>query len=398
MFKLNFTVRDIYDRLFLLLFAVDVLLRLIWLDQPAGRLILDENFYVNAARVILGSGSFRGQPVVPGFDPLRAHPPLVKLLIALSMFLIGDNGFGWRLPSAIFGSVAVVLFYMLLRKLADRKTAFIGAFLFSFDNLIFVLSRVAMLDIFTLTFMLLGFYLYFSNRPYLSALSMALSMLTKLTGAAGLVVVTLVEVARFLPERSTRPFWKGLVGWIGKYFAVCLFSFLLILAVLDYFWVGLGNFFQPFSFFYAESVLRTVPAACPRGPIISCPWQWLINQVPIEFSWFSFDLKFAMNPEILFFALPAIAYSAYRYLRGRSIFGLFNVVWFLVTYLPYYPSVIFTHTQTFIFYFLLTMPSVCAAIAYAIVDRRFPRLVILTYLYVVLIFFFLMFPFRVVPP
>jgi hypothetical protein len=43
------------------------------------------------------------------------------------------------------------------------------------------------------------------------------------------------------------------------------------------------------------------------------------------------------------------------------------------------------------------MPAVCGAIAYAIVDTRLPRLVILAYFYAVLVYFFLMFPFKAIP-
>jgi dolichyl-phosphate-mannose-protein mannosyltransferase len=159
--SLGLSITDNYDRLFLILFVVDIVLRIIWLDKPAGWLILDEHWYVNAARVVLGQPStFRSfyKDAPPGLDPNSAHPPLAVLMIALSIGLFGDNGFGWRFLSVCFGSVAVLVFYLLLKKAAEKKVALIGTFLFSFDNLIFVQSRVAMLDIFTLTFMLLGFY------------------------------------------------------------------------------------------------------------------------------------------------------------------------------------------------------------------------------------------------
>jgi dolichyl-phosphate-mannose-protein mannosyltransferase len=387
-------MKDFYDRLFLILFAVDIILRTIWLDKPTDWLFFDEHFYVNAARVILGYGDVKGLPVVYGLDPTPYHPPLAKLLIALSIYMIGDNGFGWRLPSALFGSVAVLLFYLLLKNVAGKKVALIGAFLFSFDSLIFALSRIGMLDIFTLTFMLLGFYLYFAGRPYMSAVSMALSTLTKLPGASGVVVVAIVEVALFLQNRPGSRSWRSLVGWISKYAATYASSLLLTLAVLDYFWVGYGDFFRPFVL--AQQSIEPHEVSCPSG-IISCPWQWLINQIPIHFSILSFKLTFAMNPAILFFAVPAIIYSTYRYIRGRSLFGLFNVVWFLVTYLPYYPPAILSHTATYIFYFVLAMPSVCAAVAYVIVDRRVPRPLIFAYFVIVLFFFFSLFPFRTIP-
>ncbi len=47
-----------------------------------------------------------------------------------------------------------------------QQAPIIATFLFSFDTLTFVLGRIAILDIFTLTFMLLGFYWYFTGHSY----------------------------------------------------------------------------------------------------------------------------------------------------------------------------------------------------------------------------------------
>ena len=114
---LDLSLSNLYDRLFLILFIVDIALRLLWLDKPAGSLIFDEWYYVNVARVILHlpqSLGSNGQPpyvnVPLGLDPNHEHPPLAKLLIALSMWILGNNGFAWRLPSVIFGSVSVLAF------------------------------------------------------------------------------------------------------------------------------------------------------------------------------------------------------------------------------------------------------------------------------------------------
>jgi dolichyl-phosphate-mannose-protein mannosyltransferase len=36
------------------------------------------------------------------------HPPLVKQLMAMSIRTFGDVPFGWRYPSVLFGSLAIV--------------------------------------------------------------------------------------------------------------------------------------------------------------------------------------------------------------------------------------------------------------------------------------------------
>ena len=53
-FKPNLSIRNNYDRAFLIILLVDIVLRVIWLDKPEGSLIFDEWYYVNVARVILG--------------------------------------------------------------------------------------------------------------------------------------------------------------------------------------------------------------------------------------------------------------------------------------------------------------------------------------------------------
>jgi len=410
------SLKSIYDKLFLFLFVVDLILRVLWLDKPSGSLIFDEWYYVNVARVILGipqSVGADGKPpyinVPSGLDPNHEHPPLAKLLIALSMYFLGDNGFGWRIPSVIFGSISVLVFYLLMKKIARYEPLpLIAAFLFSFDNLIFVQSRIAILDIFTLTFMLLGFYWYFAGRPYLSAIGMTLSTLCKITGAAGFIVIAIVHAARFVKDHPKSRPWNDLFGWFEKYAATYVVSFLLILTVLDRLWVGYSNPFEHLQFILNYST--SLVSSCPNG-IISCPWQWLINQVQIPYLTVNVEItagnatkRFdsiafvgAMNPAILYLTIPAMLYAGYDCYRKKSDFALFTLVWFAVTYLPYYPAVLLGHRVTYLFYFLMTMPAVCAGVAYMVAEQNPPKLVVLFYLAVVIVSFYLMFPFKVIP-
>jgi len=413
---LDLSWKSVYDRLFLVLFLVDLVLRTIWLDKPTGSLIFDEWYYVNVARVILRlpqSLGGNGKPPYPdatmGLDPNHEHPPLAKLFIAFSMYLFGDNGFGWRIPSVIFGAVGIIVFYLLMKKITKYQSLpLIATFLFSFDNLIFVQSRIATLDIFTLTFMLIGFYWYFSGHPYLSAVGMALSTLTKATGGAGFIIIVVLHVTRFIRDDSRGRKWNDLFAWFEKYTATFAATFLLILTVLDRLWVGYSNPLDHIQFIlnYSSSLV----SSCPNG-IISCPWQWLINQVTIPYLTVNVEVtsgsvtkKFdsisfmgAMNPAILYLTIPAMLYLAYDAYTKKGDFSLFTLIWFAITYLPYYPAAVIGHRVTYLFYFLMTMPAVCAGVAYMIADQNPPKLVVLFYLIVVAVSFYLMFPFKVIP-
>ena len=420
--KLDLNLKNLYDRLFLILFVVDIALRMIWLNQPPGSLIFDEWYYVNVARVILGlpqSVGSNGQPpyvnAIPGIDPNQEHPPLAKLMIALSMHLLGNNGYGWRIPSVIFGSLAILVFYLLMKKITKFEQApIIATFLLSFDTLTFVLSRIAILDIFMLTFMLLGFYWYFTNHPYFSALGMALSSLCKITGVAGFAVIVVLQAFRCIKNRGEGSTWNAYFSWFEKYLTTFAVSFLILLTLFDnitrLLWVG-PPYANPFVHIqYILTYSSSLVSSCPNG-IISCPWQWLANQIQIPYLVVNVQVTAGnvvskhdsiaflgmMNPTILYLAIPAMLYLSYTYFNAKDDFSSFNLVWFAAAYLPYLPAVIFGNRVTYLFYFLPAMPAVCAAVAYMIADQNPPKLVVLFYLAVVVAWFFWMFPFKVVP-
>jgi predicted membrane-bound dolichyl-phosphate-mannose-protein mannosyltransferase len=280
--------------------------------------------------------------------------------------------------------------------------------LFSFDNLVFIQSRIAILDIFTLTFMLFAVYCYFSDHLYLSAVTLSLSTLTKATGAAGFLLIGGFHLVKFLTSESKKRSLNKLLKWFEKYIAVYAVCFLAILTVLDRLWVGYSNPFAHLE--YILNYSTSLVSACPNG-IISCPWQWLLNQIQIPYlvvnvqvtagslskNFASVSFLGAMNPAVLYLAIPATLYSAYDYYQNKSDISLLSLVWVAVTYLPYYPAVIFGNRVTYIFYFLMTMPGVCGGIAHMIADQNPPKLVLMFYLAVVVLIFYLMFPFKVWP-
>jgi predicted membrane-bound dolichyl-phosphate-mannose-protein mannosyltransferase len=408
--------KDACDHAFMYLFVISAALRLIWLDKPPGLLIFDESYYVNVARIIL---RLPQQPnvfpnAVPGIDSVnQEHPLLAKLLIALSMSIIGDNGWGWRIPSVVFGLLSIFVLYLLLKKTAKSPLiALMGTFLFSFDTLVFVHSRIATLDIFVLGFMLLGFYWYFSNRMSLSALGMALATLCKISGLYGVLTLGAFHLGRELLSRGRKVDWRSLLSVFEKYTIVYLASFIVLMALLDFFWAGYKNPFEHLSHIYSYTFALRAPDVRKPNDIWSYPWEWLVDQVKIHYAtvnvsvfadhnaartYPSVDFIGAMNPTIVFLTIPAMAYNVHRYYETKSEFSLFMLAWFSMTYLPYFPAAIFGHRIMYIFYFLNTMPVVAASVAGMIVDQKPPRIIVLFYVAAVIVGFYMMFPFKVIP-
>ena len=415
-FHIDLSLGNLYDRMFLGLFIVDIILRLLWLNKPVGSLIFDEWYYVNVARVILHlpqSVGSNGQPpyvnVPAGLDPNHEHMPLAKLLIALSMWIVGNNGYGWRVPSVIFGSISILAFYLLMKRISNEATIpILSTFLLSFDNLVFVHSRIATLDIFSLGFMLLGLYWYFSGHSYLSAMAMALSALAKETGLAGLGIILVVHFVRFANQQRQGRSWNEFFSWFEKYALTYGVCFVLLLTIMDRYWVGFSNPLDHLRYILNYSAALT--STCPNG-IISCPWQWLVNQITIPYlkvnvqqtsggvstSFVSVSFEGAMNPAISFLTIPALLYCSYNYYQRRDDLSLVSLVLFAATYLPFYPGVILGERVTYLFYFVAAVPAVCAAIAYMIADTKLPKLVVIFYLAVVLYIFVVMFPFQRIP-
>src|SRR4029077_12735199 len=109
------------------------------------------------------------------FDP---EPPLGKLIIAAGEWGygwyrahfegatgdyidLGFNTFGWRIAACIFGILCIPMIYLLARRLWPYRLFGIGAAtLACFDGMFFIQSRIGMIDIFPIFFILLAYFLY----------------------------------------------------------------------------------------------------------------------------------------------------------------------------------------------------------------------------------------------
>lgn len=96
------------------------------------------------------------------------HPPVGKWMIAVGEFLFGPNSFGWRFSAAIVGALTVMITASIVW-LLFRSTlwAFLGGVLLATDELFFVQSRLALLDIFVTFWVALGFLFVVLDRRWI---------------------------------------------------------------------------------------------------------------------------------------------------------------------------------------------------------------------------------------
>jgi len=119
--------------------------------------ILDEGVYVPEARAFFHRTLFDATTQMHNL----ARPPFGKMLLAICMKAAGDNPFGWRVGAAICGSLTLVAVYLwALLLLHDRHIAIFAAVLTFFNNFLFVMSRVGMMDAFLVVFLLWSLVAY----------------------------------------------------------------------------------------------------------------------------------------------------------------------------------------------------------------------------------------------
>lgn len=101
-------------------------------------------------------------------DPsLAVHPDVGKWLIGLGEKAFGMDPFGWRIASAVVGALMVLVMCRLLRRLTGSTLlGCVGGLLLMLDGLHFVLSRLALLDIFVAFFLLLGVHCLVADRDH----------------------------------------------------------------------------------------------------------------------------------------------------------------------------------------------------------------------------------------
>ncbi len=146
----------------LLVTAVAALVRLWGIgfpDRATYGYVFDETYYAPEAREQLRNGGYENNP---GYMFI-VHPPLGKWFMAAGEWLFTDHlhwppEYGYRIPSAIAGTLAVLILVRLTRRMT-RSTLLgcVAGLLLALDGLSVVQSRLALLDIYLQTLVIAAF-------------------------------------------------------------------------------------------------------------------------------------------------------------------------------------------------------------------------------------------------
>jgi dolichyl-phosphate-mannose--protein O-mannosyl transferase len=187
--------------LLLVILAVTALaagLRLYHLSSPKDY-VFDEVYYAKDACYDAGYPFTECGLDAAAEQTFTVHPPLGRWIIAGGEWVFGNRPFGWRIASALFGTLSVLLVCLLAWQLF-ASVIWTGAagLLLATENLNLVQSRVSMLDIFVTAFILAGFLFLVLDRKWIERR-------TPEPPPAGSAVLDPMEMP---PDRTPSPLWR----------------------------------------------------------------------------------------------------------------------------------------------------------------------------------------------
>ncbi len=390
------------------------------LDQP-NQYIYDELYHAyTAAKLAEGSPApYDPFAKVPEADKQRGkvahvwdHPAFAKLPMQVGIKLFGDRPFGWRIANAVFGSLAIGIFYILGRRLFQREVALYATALLLLDGLWFVESRLALNDIYLVCFLLLGylgFALYFQSPPerrwrylWLTGAGLGLAIATKwsalysigLVGLTGAIRETwlCLAAARTQPRRAALHL-LGAAATLGGAFLL-LPAALYVAAYAQYFSMGFTwsdwRELQRQMWIYHTNLKAPHSWASPW-------WSWPLMLRPVWYHLFIMG-----NPLSWWLHLPAVLFVGIQWIRGRFRSAALGLV--LLGYFGQWLPWSLSPRVAYFYHMLPSVPFACLALGYTLAQirpRRIPitpsrwihgRTLVRGYLVVVLLGFIFFYP------
>ena len=350
-----------------LIIAFALILRLWRLNLPKGY-IFDEVYYAKNANSLIRNGV---ELNAQGQAEFIVHPPLGKWLIGIGIKVFGNDEFGWRISAAIIGTLSVVLIYLITKELF--KSVFlsnVAAALMALDGLALVMSRVALLDIFLMFFILLAFYFLIKNDLWLSGVAIGLAAATKWSA----IFIIPFFILLTLNSLQIEP-----VKWV-KRAAQFIFMPALIYLISWSGWIFTGSGWDRQSgsnvftslWKYHTAILDFHRNLVETHSYAANPWSWLILGRPTSFfyetpsgcgaSTCSQEILAIGTPILWWAGIFAIALTFGFFVAHRDRISTLILAGIAGTYLPWF---LIQGRTTFYFYAISILPFLILALIYA---------------------------------
>jgi len=378
--------------------TIALFLRLWRLNQPKGY-IFDEIYYAKNANSLINHGVELGANNQAEFV---VHPPLGKWLIGIGIKLFGNNEFGWRISAAVCGTAAILLIYLIaLQLFKSIFLASLAATFMALDGLNLVMSRLALLDIFLMFFILLATYFLIIKNYWLCGVAIGAAAGVKWSGAYLIPVFFIIsinfargEFIKQLPRRMIQliitPIFAYLTTWFGWFIGKNGW---------DRNWAASQNnslvpdIFRNYWHYHSE-ILNFHTGLEDKHAYAANPWNWLILGRPTSFYYQSSQSCGASScaKEILAIGTPllwwaatiALATTVGFWFKRRDQISNLILSGVVVTYLPWF---FFQNRTMFFFYAVTITPFLILSLVYLIskflqsgVKREF------IYLFIIVIF------------
>ncbi|MBI2559300.1 glycosyltransferase family 39 protein [Candidatus Woesearchaeota archaeon] len=200
-FLKKFKYTDYYTKSAILIIALGFIIRfaLIFLYHPSG----DACWHLSVSRFMADNLK------IPLLEPLGREvfwePPVFHIISSLfyrifSIFGSGVAEFSLKLVSPIFGSLSLIMTFLIMSGLFGKKTAFYSAIFATFLPINIFYGTIAYTESLMTFFVLLSLYLMMKERHILSAVAFGVSLLSKYNA-----LFTLPLIIYFMYKNNKQP-------------------------------------------------------------------------------------------------------------------------------------------------------------------------------------------------
>jgi dolichyl-phosphate-mannose-protein mannosyltransferase len=392
--------------------AIAGVIRFNHLGYPERR-IFDEYYYPKSACIFLGYSDercdinsrderlWRDQQNDTG---AWVHPPLGKWMIAVGELGFGTESFGWRVSSAVTGTATVMLLAFIVHLLfASTIWTFTGGLLLAVENLHFVQSRTAMLDVFVTFWIVLGFAFLLLDRRWIerrtreheshrgppaplwrpwrfaAGAAFGAGVATKWSGLTAIAVAVVLSFIWEVSRRRRAGVRHPVADAIPAEGFGLVLAFLIVSTAV--YLVSYAGWFAHFGFDLGEWMalqgnifeyhrnLSTIDPATgePIHPYLAQAWKWILLWRPVVYyADFGEGVRQVIyangNPAIFWGSILAVPYAAFAWWSKRDWRAGFVVVTVAGLYLPW----MLVQRPQFVFYATPITPFFVLACVYAL--------------------------------